>query len=147
MLLYSVLLLTSYWTYILAFTVSHLRPPKCHHTFLPYRPGPTSTQHTASHTTAAQPSPHNQRHAPGQTEIVKNKKKKRKQNVARRACFQQPGGGRNVTSAGWQVTLRDPMWHASSRSGVATLRTAIHLLLTYFVYSVVDARSYSLCPW
>ena len=23
------------------------------------------------------------------------------------------------------------MWHVSSRSGVATLRTAIHLLLTY----------------
>ena len=37
----------------------------------------------------------------------------------------------NVTSAGWQVTLCDHMWHVSSRSGVATLRTAIHLLLTY----------------
>ena len=42
----------------------------------------------------------------------------------------------NVTSAGWQVTPCDPMWHVSSRSGVATLRTAIyataiHLLLTY----------------
>ena len=24
------------------------------------------------------------------------------------------------------------MWHVSSRSGVATLRTAIHLLLTYY---------------
>jgi len=36
-----------------------------------------------------------------------------------------------VTSVGWQVTLCDPMWHVSSRSGVATLRTAIHLLLTY----------------
>jgi len=40
------------------------------------------------------------------------------------------GKGGNVTSAGWQVTLCDPMWHVSSRSGVATLRTAIHLLLT-----------------
>jgi len=39
----------------------------------------------------------------------------------------------NVTAAGWQVTLCDPMWHASSRSGVATLRTAIHLLLTYLL--------------
>ena len=39
--------------------------------------------------------------------------------------------GRNVTSAGWQVTLCDPIWHVSSRSSVATLRTAIHLLLTY----------------
>jgi len=40
----------------------------------------------------------------------------------------------NVTSAGWQVTLCDPMWHVSSRRGVATLRTAIHLLLvTYWL--------------
>ena len=30
--------------------------------------------------------------------------------------------GGNITSAGWQVTLCDPMWHVSSRSGVATLR-------------------------
>ena len=36
--------------------------------------------------------------------------------------------GGNITSAGWQVTLCDPIWHVSSRSGVATLRTAIHLL-------------------
>jgi len=43
------------------------------------------------------------------------------------------GKGGNVTSAGWQVTLCDAMWHVSSRSGVATLRTAIHLLLvTYY---------------
>ena len=41
----------------------------------------------------------------------------------------------DVTSAGWQVTLCDPMWHVSFRSGVATLRTAIHLLLTYLLYS------------
>ena len=40
------------------------------------------------------------------------------------------GKGGNVTSAGWQVTLCDPMWHVTSRSGVATLRTAIQLLLT-----------------
>jgi len=37
----------------------------------------------------------------------------------------------NVTSAGWQVTLCDPMWRVSSHSGVAILRTATHLLLTY----------------
>ena len=45
------------------------------------------------------------------------------------------GKGGNVTSAGWQVTLTlcDPMWHVSSRSGVAILRTAIHLLLTYLL--------------
>ena len=41
--------------------------------------------------------------------------------------------GENVTSAGWQVTLCDPMWHVSSRSGMATLRTATHLLLTYLL--------------
>jgi len=41
--------------------------------------------------------------------------------------------GGNVTSVGRQVTLCDPMWHVSSRSGVATLRTAIHLLLTYLL--------------
>ena len=41
--------------------------------------------------------------------------------------------GGNVTSAGWQVTLCDPVWHVSSRSSVATLRTAIHLLLTYLL--------------
>ena len=49
------------------------------------------------------------------------------------------GKGGNVTSAGWQVTLHDPMWHVSSRSGVATLRTAIHLLLTYLL-TIVSAR-------
>ena len=27
------------------------------------------------------------------------------------------------------------MWHVISRSGVATLRTAIHLLLTYLPYN------------
>ena len=27
----------------------------------------------------------------------------------------------------------DPMWHVSSRSGVAILRTAIHLLLSYLL--------------
>ena len=42
----------------------------------------------------------------------------------------------SFTSAGWQVTLCDPMWHVSSRSGVATLRTAIHLLLTYLLHPV-----------
>jgi len=44
------------------------------------------------------------------------------------------GKGGNVTAAGWQVTLCDPMWHVSSRSGVATLRTAVHLLLTVCLF-------------
>jgi len=43
------------------------------------------------------------------------------------------GKGGDVTSAGWQVTLCDPTWHVSSRSCVATLRSAIHLLLTYLL--------------
>jgi len=29
------------------------------------------------------------------------------------------GNGENVTYVGWQVTLCDPIWHVSSRSGVA----------------------------
>ena len=33
------------------------------------------------------------------------------------------GNGVNVTSAGWQVTPCNPIWHVSSRSGAATLRT------------------------
>ena len=43
------------------------------------------------------------------------------------------GKGGNVTSAGWQVTLCDPIWHVSSRSGEAGyLRTAISRYFTYF---------------
>ena len=39
------------------------------------------------------------------------------------------GNGGNVTSAGWQVILCDPMWHVSSRSGVVLVaRTAIRFL-------------------
>jgi len=33
--------------------------------------------------------------------------------------------GWNVTSAGWQVTLCDPIWHVSSSSGVATSVTEL----------------------
>ena len=51
-------------------------------------------------------------------------------------CYGVRGKGGNVTSAGWQVTLCDPMWHVSSRSGVATLRTAIRLLLTYLLTKI-----------
>ena len=56
------------------------------------------------------------------------------------------GKGGNVSSAGWQVTLCDPIWHVSSRSGVATLPTAIHLLLTARRYaSAVCAIAVCLC--
>ena len=47
------------------------------------------------------------------------------------------GKGGNVISAGWQVTLCDRMWHVSSRSGVATLRTAMQLLLTYLLTYII----------
>jgi len=57
----------------------------------------------------------------------------------RRGCGLNPRG--NVTSAGWQVTLCDPMWHVSSSNGVATLRTAIHLLLTYLLTSVPESST------
>ena len=50
------------------------------------------------------------------------------------------GKGGNITSVGWQVTLCDPIWHVSSRSGVATLRTAIHLLLTYLFTVLLGAK-------
>ena len=43
------------------------------------------------------------------------------------------GKGGSVSSVGWQVTLCDSIWHVSSRSGVVTLQTAIHLLLSYLV--------------
>ena len=35
------------------------------------------------------------------------------------------GKGGNVTSAGWQVSLCDPTWHVSTRSGVAASLTAV----------------------
>jgi len=39
------------------------------------------------------------------------------------------GKGGNLTSAGWQVTLCDPIWHVSSRSGVVLVaQTAIRFL-------------------
>jgi len=39
------------------------------------------------------------------------------------------GNGGNVTSAGWQVILCDPMWHVSSRSGaVLVAQIAIRFL-------------------
>ena len=55
-------------------------------------------------------------------------------NIWKICTYHTPYG--NVTSAGWQVTLCDLMWHVSSCSGVATLRTAIHLLLTYLPLTV-----------
>jgi len=43
------------------------------------------------------------------------------------------GKGGNVTSAGWQVTLCDPIWHVSSRSGaVLVAQTAIRFFTFTF---------------
>jgi len=53
------------------------------------------------------------------------------------------GKGGNVTSAGWQVTLCDPIWHVSSRSGVGmfancyTFYLYLYLLHLYYLYSSV----------
>ena len=47
------------------------------------------------------------------------------------------GKGGNVTSAGWQETLCDPIWYASSHSGVAMMQTAISLLLFFNLTSVL----------
>ena len=54
--------------------------------------------------------------------------------------------GGNVTSVGWQLTLCDPMRHVSSRSDVATLRTAIHTcyLLTLHSATVASFRFISM---
>jgi len=60
---------------------------------------------------------------------------------------------RNVTSAGWQVTPCDPIWHVSSRSGVAMLHCELlypcTLLNCYFTLldlqvQVLSARPTSL---
>jgi len=42
--------------------------------------------------------------------------------------------GRNVTSAWWQVTLCDPIWHVSSRSGVALFHCEFANCYTRILY-------------
>jgi len=45
------------------------------------------------------------------------------------------GKGWNVTSAGWQVTLCDPIWHVTSSSGVATsVSELLYLCYFYLLY-------------
>jgi len=45
------------------------------------------------------------------------------------------GYGGNVTSAGWQVILCDPIWHVSTRSGEACGKLLYPVtLLTYFTH-------------
>jgi len=49
------------------------------------------------------------------------------------------GKGWNVTSAGWQVTLCDPLWHVSSSSGVATTVSEL-LYPSYFTLLFTTSR-------
>ena len=60
--------------------------------------------------------------------------------VARSSTSFGWGKGWNVTSARWQVTLCDPIWHASSRSGVAT--SVSELLYPCYLLTYCDANTY-----
>jgi len=54
------------------------------------------------------------------------------------------GKGGNVTSAGWQVTLCDPIWHVNSRSGaVLVAQTAIRILNIQHIIAVYCHEIYS----
>ena len=66
-------------------------------------------------------------------------------NIWKICTYHTPYG--NVTSAGWQVTLCDPMLHVSSHSGVATLRITIHLLLTYSPLTVTKLTTLKNSPF
>jgi len=50
--------------------------------------------------------------------------------------------GGNVSYAGWQITLCDPIWHVSFRIAVRHLQTAIpsYFTLLYFIREIVDKR-------
>jgi len=56
------------------------------------------------------------------------------------------GKGGNFTSAGWQVTLCDPIWHVSFRSGETYLRTATSLLYS-FATIIIPTCSPQLYHW
>ena len=47
------------------------------------------------------------------------------------------GKGWNVTSAGWQVTLCDPIWHVSSSSGEACCELLYPVTLLYLLLIMV----------
>ena len=50
------------------------------------------------------------------------------------------GKGWNITSAGWQVTLCDPIWHVSSSSGVATSVSKL-LYPCYFTFTLLHSST------
>jgi len=51
------------------------------------------------------------------------------------------GKGWNATSAGWQVTLCDPIWHVSSSSGVATSVSELPYPC-YFTFTLHQRQKY-----
>jgi len=53
------------------------------------------------------------------------------------------GKGGNVTSAGWQIILCDPIWHVSSRSGEAC--GELLYPVTYLIYLLLEHRVSVLC--
>jgi len=53
------------------------------------------------------------------------------------------GTGGNVISAGWQVTLCDPIWHVSSRSGVAGLHRELLSVFTFCLYAATQFAAVS----
>jgi len=56
------------------------------------------------------------------------------------------GKGRKVTTAGWQVTLCDPLWHVISLSGVIPLPLQCISYVTKLIYLVVSFyRTKQLC--
>jgi len=54
------------------------------------------------------------------------------------------GNGGNVTSAGWQVILCDPIWYVSSRSGVVLVAQTAIRFLTFLTLSLTMVLSIEL---
>jgi len=50
--------------------------------------------------------------------------------------------GRNVSSAGWQVTLCDPIWHVSSRRGEAVVHYQLANRYTAFTFLLLGSCYY-----
>ena len=50
------------------------------------------------------------------------------------------GNGGNVTSAGWQVILCDPIWHVSSRSGEASRELLYSVYFTLLLLTLQRAK-------
>ena len=56
------------------------------------------------------------------------------------------GKGWNVTSAGWQVTLCDPIWHVSSSSGEACCELLYLVTLVYFTLQLHNFNQFFSAP-